>query len=437
MTTRTDYSQFEQRVLILLCGTSPAVVTETLYVLAQPQDPDQQRLFVPTIIKIITTTQGRQILFDEVMRCSFTLRDGSRGNRMQCLAQDLGLKSFSLTLNDILVPKLEGGEEIDDAHNKDQLDAMGDLVLSTLRQYTYNSETAVFLSLSGGRKSMGHIAGQCMTAQAREWDKLIHVIVKPTWLEKVEFYYPNDGTKPQAPADHELKEGELANLDQEKNPAVLEFSEEPFFRLAPEIYEKSRLGQPDSFAQLVTHFGGRTGDLVLTLDESNMTANINGVQVKFGGAIESSICYAYLIRLARQGELQYPPTDREMLDILIVRETLLQNSGQDTDSTQRHATVKQYFTMHSGIFESTPKKLYSLEFSAVQANFDASDSTSQKASDDRKRQNSLIRTAINAGLLRAAPKTRPRASVEIPRLKSGKAVTLPKTLKIKLIGEST
>ena len=240
MTTPTDYSQFERRVLILLCGTSPAVVTETLYVLAQAQGPDLQRLFVPTAIKIITTTQGRELLWDTVLKVNVNSKQagGGRVNRVQRLAQDLGLTSpLPLNPGDILVPRLEGGNEIADAHSKDELDAMGDLILSTLREYTFDAKTAVFLSISGGRKSMGHIAGQCMTAQAREWDKLIHVIVKPAWLEhpKVEFYYPGDGNKPVHPSPDDATESEEPLVVDAGNPAVLEYSEEPFFRLKPKL----------------------------------------------------------------------------------------------------------------------------------------------------------------------------------------------------------
>ena len=58
MARRKSYAEYQHRVLILLCGTSPAVVSETLFALATT---DSGRRFLPPEIKVITTTEGREL----------------------------------------------------------------------------------------------------------------------------------------------------------------------------------------------------------------------------------------------------------------------------------------------------------------------------------------------------------------------------------------
>jgi CRISPR-associated protein (TIGR02584 family) len=54
--TPTQPHTYPRRVLLMVTGRSPQVVTETLYALCRDQDPP----FVPTEVQVITTSEGAQ-----------------------------------------------------------------------------------------------------------------------------------------------------------------------------------------------------------------------------------------------------------------------------------------------------------------------------------------------------------------------------------------
>ena len=53
---RTQPEEFARRILLMVTGRTPQVVTETLYALCVTQDPP----FIPTEVHLITTAEGAQ-----------------------------------------------------------------------------------------------------------------------------------------------------------------------------------------------------------------------------------------------------------------------------------------------------------------------------------------------------------------------------------------
>ena len=291
---------FSQRVLVLLCGTSPAVLTETLQVIS---DPGQRLHFPPTKIVVITTRVGRELIKAELLDKSVNSASGSgRVGRLQRMAQDLGLATFPLSEQDILVPvqmAKDGALEIDDAHSSAELDAIGELIFDTVRQHTIDANTALMLSLSGGRKSMAHIAGQCMSAYARPWDKLVHVIVQPNGVERESaqprFYY-------QAPNDN----GDIRWIDQNGDAqgvaikqVSLQLTEEPFFRLNPLLlsacHQRSVDFQSLNFSNLIAMLGGTPkAALALEINSALGTFTVDGRPPKKPDGASYAAVSAYL-----------------------------------------------------------------------------------------------------------------------------------------------
>ena len=96
-------NEFQKRTLVVLCGTSPAVLTETLEVIS---DPTHRLYFPPTRIIVITTRVGREKLQEELLNPTVNSKLGrGRIGRLQRMAEDIGLAPFPLAETDILVQR--------------------------------------------------------------------------------------------------------------------------------------------------------------------------------------------------------------------------------------------------------------------------------------------------------------------------------------------
>lgn len=328
-TEKRSFADYPHRVLIMLCGTSPAVITETLYALITA--PEAQR-FVPTRLRIITTTEGKTALEEQLLDVRVPPKpvDG-RGrpiNWIQKFNVDMNVSPpIRLSLDaDVIVPKLEDGSEIEDAHTQEEISAMRDLISSELLEHTGDDDTAVHFSLSGGRKSMGHLAGQAMTAMARKWDRLIHVVVKPSWLEMpgVHFFYPGYPQQHRHPEERRRAcfpfDPKNANADSMERISV-ELSYEPLLRLPEDLRRRIR-GMPNMrFGGLITDQSSDREIITLSINRKwsgqallgdNMLRVLDDGKHRLLHPWE----YAFLIVLATRRKLTFPLDDQSVLEIL-------------------------------------------------------------------------------------------------------------------------
>lgn len=168
-------------VLISLCGTSPAVITETIFSLALSGDP-------PRKVVVITTLAGEACLRSKLFE------SGVWKLLRQTLNCDI---SFSLNQEHIrLLP--DGGDDGDARDVADTLSAerAGSFILDVLRQYTENPDTRVTFSIAGGRKSMSALGALCMSLLGRRGDRLCHILVNPPFDDpalKPGFFFPVPG----------------------------------------------------------------------------------------------------------------------------------------------------------------------------------------------------------------------------------------------------
>lgn len=336
----SGYAGYRERVLIVLAGTSPAVISETLYVLAQPA---HRLSFAPTRIVVVTTTEGRTLLQDALLTPAANSSDGrSRVDRLTRMAQDLSSETgFSLNATDIRVPNLDDGSEIVDAHSVDELDAMGQLIFDVLREATTAEDSAVFFSLSGGRKSMSHISGQCMSALARPQDKLLHVIVEPSWLESVpEFLYPRNGGHDILHVDAEGNKLAVAQGD-----IKLLLTEQPYFRLRPMLDEAAhRLKRSlDSlgFQGVLALTNEPAQRVTIEIDPSSGDVWISEAPMRWPTGASPGFLKAYMTLLAQEKRLHHFPTDAEMLRLLAIWES--QTTPDGWGSGDRRKRILDYF----------------------------------------------------------------------------------------------
>jgi CRISPR-associated protein (TIGR02584 family) len=206
-----DPAAFDQRVLLAVTGLSPHVVTETLFALAVLRSPP----FVPTRVEILTTTEGAR-------RAVLLL--GPDGGAFAALCRDHGLRGLETVLAEARVNVMpdHGGRGLDDIRSDADNEAAADAIVGRIRDLTADPDSALHLSIAGGRKTMGFLAGHALSLFGRPQDRLSHVLVDDATLADPTIFYPPPSAGRSAP-------GTGAWM-----PAL---SEIPFLRLRPHLPE--------------------------------------------------------------------------------------------------------------------------------------------------------------------------------------------------------
>ena len=273
-------SQHKRIILVSAMGTSPAVLTNTVWGLAH-----QKHSIVPDEIVVFITKSGKELLIQKLF--DEGVWNEIRSNLKREKIEIDGKLVFGATSIRV-IPDAEGNE-IEDLRTGDDNLRAADFMLSQLRQYTEDSETELHVSIAGGRKTMSALLFSCMTLLGRECDKVYHVLL-PQDLEQgatPEFFYPEPGkTFVSKGATKKLKAKQITT----------ELFEVPFVRMRGWYQEKFN-AIPPSYRTLVARIQEVVPPAVvypeIEIDAWNGWATLNGQQVPM-----SRPCFAMLLLLA-------------------------------------------------------------------------------------------------------------------------------------------
>lgn len=179
-----DPNGYPRRILLMVTGRTPQVVTETLYGLCTGQ-PEP---FIPTEIHLITTAEGAQ----DARLALLTPETGW----FHRLCRDYALSGIAFSPDCIHVIRDAGGQPVDDIRTHAEHEACADLVTEQVRAFTAAADTALHVSLAGGRKTMTYYLGNALTLFGRPQDRLSHVLVPPPYESNREFFYPTPESRP-------------------------------------------------------------------------------------------------------------------------------------------------------------------------------------------------------------------------------------------------
>ena len=174
----SEPAAFQRRILVAVTGLSPQVVTETLYALAVAQQP----AFVPTEIHLVTTGDGAH-------RARLSLLSETPGG-FHALRRDYQLPPIDFTDKHIHVLTDASGKALDDIRSEADNHVAANLMTSILRDLTADPDSAVHVSIAGGRKTMGFFIGYALTLFGRPQDRLSHVLVSAPFESSYQFFYP-------------------------------------------------------------------------------------------------------------------------------------------------------------------------------------------------------------------------------------------------------
>ncbi len=172
-----------KNILLAVVGLSPQVITETLYAIFKSGKDIHE-------IIVITTDQGKKAIFSRLIA-------GKDGSFFKFLKEyDIPANSILFNHDSIHVICDEHGNSIQDLTTEDENRYLLKLCLEITFNLTSRSDTSIFFSVAGGRKTMSSCLTLAAQLYGRPRDRLCHVLVSPEFESNSNFYYPpkNDTT---------------------------------------------------------------------------------------------------------------------------------------------------------------------------------------------------------------------------------------------------
>ena len=166
----------KKHVLLCVAGTTPAIITESLFGLWKKNITKGE-------VHIITTVEGgrkmHDILLGEPVESGQIARFNEEYNALWRFKPEY-----------IEVIKDSSGEPLSDIRTTEDNLSTANTLFSAVVKFINNDDSILHASLAGGRKTMGYFLGQCMSWFARPCDDLSHVLVSTEYELKKDFYFP-------------------------------------------------------------------------------------------------------------------------------------------------------------------------------------------------------------------------------------------------------
>lgn len=226
-------------MLLSTIGTSPAVLTETIWALAQLEEP-----IIPDEVVVVTTGKGAQELKKQLFSS-----DGEstwEGLKKALAKKKLdveGKLSFGPVAESIRIPAtVSKTNDLDDIVTTEDNFLLADFLIREIRKYTEDSGVQLLTSIAGGRKTMSALMLSCMSLLGRDYDHVLHVLVNPPYdgFLKPSFFYPIPKVK------HEDREGKKYK----STDAKIELIDIPYVKTRG-WYQEKFSKTPPSYTDLV------------------------------------------------------------------------------------------------------------------------------------------------------------------------------------------
>jgi CRISPR-associated protein (TIGR02584 family) len=276
---------FPRRILLAVTGLSPQVVTETLYALAVKTRAGQAP-FIPTEIQLITTSQGREQAMNNLL--------SEQPGWFHRLRADYNLPEMRLDAGCIHVMPGSDGQILGDTRSLEDNGLAADFITEKMRELTSDADTALHVSLAGGRKTMGFYLGYALSLFGRAQDRLSHVMVSSPYESNTGFYYPPPYELILQTRDHPQRAVDARN-------AEVVLAEIPIVYL--------RDGLPDSLLAGHATFNATVAAARSALAPTELEIDVRTRRVRVGsGAFKLSPAqFAMLVVFAYRASRQLPP----------------------------------------------------------------------------------------------------------------------------------
>lgn len=324
----------QETVLLAVTGMSPAVLTETVWALANPTEPDREPV-IPHRVIAVTTSQGRARLA-ELFEPSRQLGGVSPWDALRAAlaaaGHDLtGKLRFGQTPNDIRVitaldPASGRSTELRDIRNRADNEATADFILEQVRAVVENPDTHLIVSIAGGRKTMSALLYACMTLLGRDTDQLTHVLVSEPFETLPDFWFPS---QPGGPLPAHARSAHSARSVRSVgclSPAAaqVDLAFVPFVPLR-NLFERELGRKAGTFSRLVEDCSQSVlrraaENLRLIIETLRPEIEVNGKRIRLSP--RDHLLLLFLARRAKHSEPPYPAYKGALDDLNAFREEL-------------------------------------------------------------------------------------------------------------------
>lgn len=173
--------------LLAVTGLSPAIVTETVWALAQ-----EKPKVLPSRVIFITTGIGAAKIKEQLHTplAAFAGQTAWQAMRRALKAKDHELIAEEPRLIGIANKKSGTFDPLPDIQTPEENDIAASFILEEVRRVAMNPDTPLIASIAGGRKTMGALLHAAVTLLGRETDRLTHVLVSPPYETLPGFFFP-------------------------------------------------------------------------------------------------------------------------------------------------------------------------------------------------------------------------------------------------------
>jgi len=250
---------YSKRILLAVSGMSPQIVTETLYALTVAE---KDQPFIPTEIHLISTTTGKNRAVLELLH--------PQTGKFHQLCQDYGLKGIQFCAEQIYVIPDKHGVLLDDIKTPEENEAAADFITQKVNELTRDTDSALHVSIAGGRKTMGYYLGYALSLFGRAQDRLSHVLVTANYEGLPAFFYPT-------PESHVIYDRDKNPLD--TNAAEVILASIPFVRLRTGLPKFLLEDDKTSFSESIRLARTAEADPWLEVDLTTGCLSANGYAV--------------------------------------------------------------------------------------------------------------------------------------------------------------
>lgn len=305
---------YPKRILLAVSGMSPQIVTETLYALSIA---DTEQPFIPTEIHLISTRAGKQKAVLELLH--------PQTGKFYSLCKEYGLDAIHFTADNIHVIADKQGVLLDDIKTPEENEAAADFITQKVNELTRDNDSALHVSIAGGRKTMGYYMGYALSLYGRAQDRLSHVLVTDRYEGLHDFFYPTLDS-------HVIYDRDKNPLDTQAAQVIL--ASIPFVRLRtglPHFLLKGSASFNDSirFARTIE------ADPLLEVDLAKRCVYANGIAVPL-----TSINFAFYVWMIQETVFNKTPIKRgvdanlEYAQRFLMRYKQLFLEAKDMDKTE-------------------------------------------------------------------------------------------------------
>ncbi len=290
-------------ILLAVTGMSPAVLTETVWALAQEKEP-----VIPDRVVVITTISGRQAIERELLMparpdARTVWQELRRAVLGKAAERDPRLNLDAPRLIEAPNPRTGKSDWLEDLRTPEENAATANFILAELRRWAETPETRLVLSIAGGRKTMGALLYACISLLGRETDRLTHVLVNDPFDAprlKPRFYFPKQPQQELVALDGRAVRAAEAKID---------LADLPFVPLR-NLFERDLVRKPCSFVELVRRCRGKVEEIArrnvrLKLAWSRRVIAVNDQPVKL-----SPLQCLLLLFLAENAKLARPAPEK-------------------------------------------------------------------------------------------------------------------------------